>query len=59
VKRAITALLASLMLAGALAGATESVSKMAQSGVLSLGDGSFPAPVGSPGTFSYGDATSR
>ena len=58
-KRAITAFLASLMLAGALAGATESVSKMAQSGALSLGDGSFPAPIGSPSTLSYGDSSSR
>lgn len=58
-KRAITALLASVMLAGALAGATESASKIAQSSVLSLNDGSFPTPVNPQNTLSFGNSESR
>ena len=58
-KKAITAILASLTLAGALAGASESASNFTASAAFSLGDGSNPVPVECPGNFTYGDSASR
>jgi hypothetical protein len=58
-KRALIAIVASLTLAGALAGASETISHTAPSAALSLGDGSCPTPMIVSGTVAYGDSTSR
>lgn len=58
-KRALIAALASLMLAGALAGAGESPLPTTGSTLLSLGDGSSPTPVDPPAGFAYGDSIQR
>ena len=58
-KKMIIAALASLMLAGVLAGASESALVAAPSTVLVLGDNASPTLADSPFVTSYGDSQSR
>jgi hypothetical protein len=58
-KRALIAALASLMLAGVLAGASEPVSKIAPSAIFALGGDSSPVFVNAPFAATYGDSTSH
>ena len=58
-KKMIVAALASLMLAGVLAGASETALDAAPSTVLVLGDNAFPTLVDSPFVTSYGDSQSH
>jgi hypothetical protein len=58
-KKALIGALASLMLAGALAGVTESTFSVGASTVLILGDSPFPVPVDSPLQIAHLDSMSR
>ena len=58
-KKMIVAALASLMLAGVLAGASETALDAAPSTVLVLGDNAFPTLVDSPFVRSYGGSQSH
>jgi hypothetical protein len=58
-KRALVAALASLMLAGVLAGATEPVVGMNLLSAFSIVEGSAPALVGAPLAAPYGDSMSQ
>ena len=58
-KRALVAALASLMLAGVLAGATEPVADMGPLAVLSFIEGSSPVLVDAPLAAPYGDSKSH
>lgn len=58
-KRVLVALIASLTLAGALAGASDSVSNVAPSAAVWLSEGPSPVPMGSPGNFAYGESDPR
>ena len=58
-KRVLTAALASFLLAGVLAGITESPFGDARSVRTSLSDGSCPAPLELPVQLSYGESISR
>ena len=58
-KKILTAAIASLMLAGVLAGTTESPFGVAASVHINLGDGSCPPPLDLPAPLSYGESISR
>ena len=58
-KKTVIAVLASLMLAGVLAGASDPVTKMAPSTVFALTGSSAPVLVNAPILATYGDSTSR
>ena len=58
-KRSLIAALASLMLAGVLAGASEPVVRVAPSAIFSLNGGSSPILVNAPSVSLYGDSASR
>ena len=57
--RILTAVLASFLLAGVLAGAAEFPFGAARPVHAILGDGSCPAPLESPAPLLYGESTSR
>ncbi len=58
-KRALTAALASLMLAGILAGVSEPVSKISPTAIFALGGASSPVLLNAPLAASYGDTMSH
>lgn len=58
-KRALIAALASLMLAGVLAGTSEPIFQVAPSAVFALGAGSSSVLINAPFAASYGDSMSR
>lgn len=58
-QRALIAALASLMLAGVLAGASEPVSKIAPSAIFGLGGSSSPVLLNAPFAATYGDSMSH
>lgn len=58
-KRALVAALASLMLAGALAGATEPIVDVGPLAAFSLVEGSSPVLVNAPLAAPYGDSKSH
>ena len=58
-KRALVAALASLMLAGVLAGASEPVVNVAPLALFSAVEGSSPVLVNAPFAAPYGDSMSR
>jgi hypothetical protein len=58
-KKMLIGALASLMLAGALAGATQPTASYTHSMVVMLGDGVPPMPIESPMPVSYGDSSSQ
>jgi len=58
-KRALIAVLASLMLAGVLAGASEPVFHVAPTAIFAFGEGSSPVLINAPFVTSYGDSMSR
>lgn len=58
-KKALIAALASLMLAGALAGASDFSLTTVSSTSVSLSEGTCPAPMGMPTSLSYGASASH
>ncbi len=58
-KKALIAALATLMLAGVLAGATEPLMKIGPSAVFALREGWSPVLVNAPFAPSYGDSASH
>jgi hypothetical protein len=58
-KRTLVAALASLMLAGVLAGATEPVMNVGPSAIFSLSGSPFPVLLNAPFALPYGDSMSH
>ncbi len=58
-KRTLIAALASLMLAGVLAGASEPVFHIAPAAIFTLDEGSSPVLISAPFATSYGDSLSH
>ncbi len=58
-KRTLTAALASLMLAGILAGVSEPVFHLTPAAIFTLDEGSSPVLISAPFVTSYGDSLSH